>query len=405
MDQPSTLTNRLAVSNRRLILILGVLSAYGPLSTDLYMPALPTIAREFNNPYVQQTIAAYFFGLAFGQLVYGPISDRVGRKRPLLFGCSLYALASLGCTLATSMEALIGFRLLQALGGSVGMVTTVSIVRDLFEVRQSARVFSYLVLVMGSAPILAPLLGGQILLYSNWRMIFLVLTLFGLLCVALVALGLPESHPKERRTQSPLSSIFRDYARLLRDPRYMAYALPSSLMGAGFFTYLSAASPVFIGVYGVSPQHFGLIFGLNALGLIAASQLNNLLLYRYPGKRIMLTAIAVMVVLALGLVGVAASGLGGMVGLWLVLFGCVAGMGLIRPNAQAGAMAPYPERAGLASSLMGALGSGVGALAGAALSLFKGESVLPMAVIIAVAYMVALLMFVGIRRVFEVDTD
>jgi DHA1 family bicyclomycin/chloramphenicol resistance-like MFS transporter len=343
-------------------------------------------------------MAIYFFGLSFGQLIYGPISDRIGRRKPLLFGCSLYALASLGCALAPTMESLIFFRLLQSLGGSVGMVTTLSIVRDVFEVRESARILSSLILVMGAAPILAPLLGGQILLYSDWRIIFVLLSGFGLLCVALVALGLPESHPPGRRNQSPLSSVFGDYARLLSDLRFLRYALPNSLMGAGFFAYLASASLVFIGVYQVSLQNFGWIFGLNALGLIGASQLNNHLLRRYSSAQILVAAMAVLVLAALGLVLVAVLGLGGMWGIWLGLLVCVGGMGLIRPNAQAIAMAPYPERAGLASSLLAALGSGVGSLAGVALSFFQVPSALPMALTIAAAYTLGLLVFWGIRR-------
>lgn len=405
MNQTPSLPNRLSIHPRRLILILGILSAYGPLSTDMYMPALPTIAHELNSPYVQQTMAIYFFGLSFGQLIYGPISDRIGRKKPLLFGCSLYALASLGCAMAPNMESLIVLRLLQSLGGSVGMITTLSIVRDLFAVREAARVLSHLMLVMGVAPILAPLLGGQVLLYSSWRVIFLLLTGFGLLCVALVALSLPESHPPERRNRNPLGTVFSDYRRLLLDVRFLRYALPNSLMGAGFFTYLSGASLVFIGVYGVSAQNFGWIFGLNAIGMIAASQFNNFLLYRYPSRRIMVMAMTGMVVASLVLVLVAIGELGGMVGLWLMLFVCVGGMGLIRPNAQAAAMAPYPERAGLASSLLGALGSGVGSLAGATLSFFQAGSAVPMAVIIATAYTLGLSVFWGIRRLVPASRE
>lgn len=373
-----------------LIFILGTLAAYGPLSTDLYMPALPTIAQEFQSPQAHQTMAVYFLGLALGQLFYGPLSDRVGRRRPLLVGSGLFALASLGCALAPSMPLLVFFRFLQALGGSVGMVTTLAIVRDLFRGRQAAQVISYLTLVMGVAPILAPLVGGQVLLYFDWRAIFVLLALFGFLCLGLVGLALPETHPPARRTQSPFWAALGDYLRLVRERAFLAYALPNSLMGAGFFTYLSAASPVFIGVYGVSPQHFGFIFGLNALGLILSSQLNALLLRRRSSRRILVGAMVLMVGAALGLVLVAASGAGGMLGVWAALFVCVGGMGLVRPNAQALAMEPYPERAGLASSLLGAMGSGTGALAGSLLGLFPEASALPMALIIAACYGLAL---------------
>ena len=392
--------NRTGIPTTRLILILGTIAAYGPLTTDLYMPAMPTIARELDSSQVQQSMAIYFLGLAVGQMIYGPISDRIGRKRPLLFGCGLYVLASLGCAFAPNMESLIIFRLLQALGASVGMVTTLSIVRDVFEVQQSSRVLSYLMLVMGVAPILAPLLGGQILLYSSWRVIFLLLTVFGIVCVTLVLLALPETHPTERRNPNPLSTVFADYMHLLLDLRFLRYGLPQSLMGAGFFTYLAGASLVFIEVYGVSAQNFGFVFGLNAIGLIGAAQLNAFLLGRTSSFFILTRAMAVMVLASLLLVAVVLSGFGGMVGVWIMLFICVAGSGLVRPNAQAAAMAPFPERAGLASSLLGGLGTGVGALAGALLSFFHAQSALPMAVIIASAYTLALLIFWGIRLIF-----
>lgn len=244
----------------KLILILGILSAYGPLTIDLYMPALPTIGQEFQTDRIQQTMSVYFLGMALGQLFMGPLSDKFGRKRPLLFGCALYALASLGCALSPSLEALLVCRFLQALGGCAGMVLTVSMVRDLFAVKDSARVFSYLVLVMGLAPILAPLIGGQLLLYSSWRVIFLVLMVFGLLCFVMVALGLPESLPQERRNKTALANLTGNYRQLLTDVRFIAYALPASFIGAGFTVYLASAALVFIEVYGVAPQTLRLDF-------------------------------------------------------------------------------------------------------------------------------------------------
>lgn len=397
--------NRAGVPTVRLILILGTLSAFGPLTTDLYLPALPTIAQEFASPHVHQSMAIYFFGLALGQLFYGPLSDRVGRRPPLLFGCGLYTLATLGCALAPNMESLIALRLLQALGASVGMVTTLSVVRDLFDVRDSARVLSYLMLVMGVAPVLAPLLGGQILLYGDWRMVFGLLVVYGLVCIGLVAFALPESLPPSRRTKTPLSAVLPDYLRLLTDLRFQRFALPQSLMGAGFFAYLSGASLVFIGVYGVSAQNFGFVFGLNAFGLIAAAQLNTWLLGRYTGTQILTRSMAVMAVASVLLVVAASSGLGGMWAVWGLLFVCIAGSGLVRPNALAAVLAPYPERAGLASSLLGALGTGVGALAGAVLGLFPFKSALPLAIVIAAAYVLAVVIFWGIRWLYPAEGE
>ena len=382
----------------RLILILGVLSAYGPISIDLYMPALPTIGQEFQTDRVQQTMSVYFLGMALGQLFVGPLSDKFGRKRPLLFGCALYAAASLGCALSPSLGSLLLFRFLQALGGCAGMVLTVSMVRDLFAVKDSARVFSYLVLVMGLAPILAPLVGGQLLLYSGWRVIFLILMGFGLLCFVMVALGLPESLPLERRNKKALTNLAGTYRDLLTDLRFTAYALPSSFIGAGFTVYLSSAALVFIEVYGVAPQHFGWIFGLNAVGLIGMSQVNAWLLRRYSSDFILNRATFGLMLVALALLLLAVTGFGGMIGLWIALFFCVGGSGLIRPNATARAMAPFPNKAGSASALLNSLGSGLGALTGFLISLFHAKSALPMALMLALCYIFGWLLLLAFRH-------
>jgi MFS transporter, DHA1 family, multidrug resistance protein len=383
----------------KLILILGILSAYGPITIDLYMPALPTIGQEFQTERIGQTMSIYFLGMALGQLFMGPLSDKLGRKRPLLFGCALYALASLGCALSWSLESLLAFRFLQALGGCAGMVLTVSMVRDFFAVKDSAKVLSYLVLVMGLAPILAPLVGGQLLLYTSWRVIFLVLVGFGLLCFFMVALGLPESLPQERRNQAALSNLASNYRGLLRDVRFMAYALPANFIGAGFQVYLAGAALVFIEVYGVAPQNFGWIFGLNAVGLIGMSQLNAWLLRRYSSDAILNRATFVLMLIALALLLVAVTGFGGMIGLWAALFFCVGGSSLIRPNATARAMAPFPEKAGSASALLNSLGAGLGALTGYVLSLFHTESPVPMAALLALCYVVAWLLLLAFRQV------
>jgi MFS transporter, DHA1 family, multidrug resistance protein len=382
----------------KLILILGILSAYGPITIDLYMPALPTIGQEFQTDRVQQTMSVYFLGMALGQLFMGPLSDKVGRKRPLLFGCVLYALASLGCALSPSLESLLVFRFLQALGGCAGMVLTVSMVRDLFAVKDSARVFSYLVLVMGLAPILAPLIGGQLLLYSGWRVIFFILMGFGLLCFVMVALGLPESLPLKRRNKTALTHLASNYSQLFTDIRFIAYALPASFIGAGFTVYLSSAALVFIEVYGVAPQHFGWIFGLNAVGLIAMSQVNAWLLRRYSSDFILNRAMVALMLVALTLLLLAVTGFGGMIGVWIALFFCVGGSGLIRPNATARAMAPFPEQAGSASALLNSVGSGLGALTGYVLSLFHAKSAVPMASLLALCYVVAWLLFLAFRH-------
>lgn len=362
-----------------------MLTAFGPLSIDMYLPGLPSIAREFgaSTAVAQQTLSAFFLGLAAGQLLYGPLSDRLGRRPPLIFGCALYAVACIGCALATSIPSLLLLRLAQALGGCAGIVIARSVVRDLFDQRESARMYSLLTLVMGLAPITAPLIGGQLLALFGWRAIFIVLSAFGMLCLALVLFSLPETLPPERRTQAGMGDALRAYRGLLADGRFMGFALASGLAYASMFAYISGSPFVFIELNGVPPERFGLLFGLNALGLIAASQLNRVLLSRFDGGRILTAALAIIAAAGLLLVVVTASGVGGFPGMLAVLFICIATLGLVQPNATAAAMAPYGRRAGSASAMLGATQFIFGALAGALVGLLANGTALPMAAVIA----------------------
>ena len=372
-------------SNARLAVVLGILSAFGPFSIDMYLPGLPAIAREFGveTAAAQQTLSAFFIGLAVGQLIYGPVSDRLGRRRPLLFGCAVYALACLGCFVSPSLGGLILLRFAMALGACAGMVITRSVVRDLFDQRESARMYSMLVLVMGLAPVLAPLVGGQLLLYWGWRVIFLALAAFGVLCLALVYFALPESLPSERRTRHGLGEVLRRYGGLLSDSRFMGYTLAGGLASAAMFTYISGSPFVFIELNGVPPERYGLLFGINALGLIAASQLNRWLLGRYSGGQILVTALAVTAGTGVLLALAAATGIGGFAGMLVLLFFCIASTGLVGPNATAAAMAPYARQAGSASALLGAVQFGLGAVAGSLVGVFFNGTALPMAGVIA----------------------
>jgi DHA1 family bicyclomycin/chloramphenicol resistance-like MFS transporter len=270
-----------------------------------------------------------------------------------------------------------------ALGACAGMVITRSVVRDLFDQRESARMYSMLVLVMGLAPILAPLVGGQLLLHWGWRVIFLVLSGFGVLCFALVYWGLRESLPPERRTRQGPGAVLRSYGGLLADGRFLGYTIASGLASAAMFAYISGSPFVFIELNGVPPEQYGLLFGLNAVGLIAASQLNRWLLTRFSGGQILVTALAVTAGTGLLLALAAATGFGGFGGLLVLLFFCIASTGLVGPNAIAGAMAPYAQRAGSASAMLGAIQFGLGAAAGALVGLFFNGTALPMAAVIA----------------------
>jgi DHA1 family bicyclomycin/chloramphenicol resistance-like MFS transporter len=408
MTTPSIATSRPIPSYAKLAIILGTLSAFAPLSIDMYLPALPTIASDFSTQtsVVQQTLAVFFIGLAVGQTFYGPIADRVGRRPPLLFGSALYMLACIGCAFAPTIQSLILLRLAQALGGCAGIVISRSIVRDLFDQQESARMYSFLMLVMGLAPITAPLIGGQLLLYFGWRAIFVTLSGFGLLCVLLVALILPETLPAERRTRAGLGAALRIYGEILTSRSYMGFAIAGGLAASAMFAYISGSPFVFIELNGVAPERFGLLFGTNAIGLIAAAQVNRWLLTRFQGVRILNAALTFTALSGLLLLIVTATGFGGFPAMLIVLFFCIASTGLVGPNATAAAMAPYAHRAGSAAALLGAIQFVLGAGAGSLVGLLHNGTALPMAGVIALCAVGSflILQFLAVRPLPQTTT-
>jgi MFS transporter, DHA1 family, multidrug resistance protein len=383
------------MSRKGLMLVLGALAAFGPLSIDMYLPGLPMIGVEYGQPTaaVQQTLTAFMIGSAFGQLFYGPLSDRFGRRPPLLVGTVLYTLAALGCALSSGLPALIALRLLQALGSSAGMVIARSVVRDISEPQEAARRLSTLMLIMGIAPVLAPILGGQLVTGFGWRSVFWVLTAFGVVTTLLAAVRLPETHDPHRRSQGGFTAVLRTYGLLLRDRRFIGFALSGGFVGAALFTYISASSFVFIELRGLTPQQFSLVFALNAAGLIGSSQLNRLLLRRVSSFTVIQRLLPLLVLCGTALVAVTLADVGGLPGFMLPLFLCLAGYGLISPNASALALSDHGTRAGAASALMGTLQMAVGAIAGALVSAFQQSSALPLALGVALSLLAALLSF------------
>jgi len=370
-----------------LLLMLGGLIAFAPLSIDMYLPGLPDIAREFgvSAGVAQYTLAAYFVGMALGQAVYGPVADRYGRKPPLYFGLALYTVASLGCMIASSIHALIAWRFAQALGGCATVVMPLAMVADRFDQAGSAKVFSRLMLVMGVAPILAPVLGSLVVGQWGWRAIFGLLAVSGFMALLATRFLLSESLPVGTRPAGSLSTALHGYGRLLRQRDFVGFALIGGCAGAGMFAYIAGSSFVFIDLYGLSAQQYGAVFGANALGLIAASQINHALLVRWGGARLMQGAVLAMAVL--GLLGVAGSLLAprfglvpgqGMLPLLLLLvpvFCFLVTFGFISPNTSAAAMARHGEGGGSASALIGTLQFGLGAAAGAMTSVMAAAGV------------------------------
>lgn len=365
--------------------LLGVLIAIGPLSIDMYLPGFPAMAAEFagqpGKP--EYTLASFFVGMAFGQLVYGPVSDRFGRKPPLYVGLALYTLASLAGALTASLGHLAAWRLLQGLGGCAGMVITRAVIRDRCGLRDSARAMSMLMLVMGVAPILAPMLGGWVVAAWGWRAIFWILAGFGAFCLVAMRLGLAESH--DTRHAPPLSwrRIGDDFRALLGERAFMGYSLSAGCAMAGFFAYIAGSPHVFIELYRLSASQYGWLFGLNALGFIVASQANARLARRIEPTRVLRRALRALAVLALWLAALALAGQPPLAALLAPLALAIASLGFIVPNATAAALATHGQRAGTASALMGALQFGLATLAGTLMGLGHGTSAAPLAAIMA----------------------
>jgi DHA1 family bicyclomycin/chloramphenicol resistance-like MFS transporter len=368
----------------RLTLVLGAVMATGPLALDMYLPALPTLEAEFaaSTARVQHTVSAYLFGMGLGQLAFGPLTDRFGRKRPLLVGLGIFALASAGCALAHSIDSFALLRFAQALGGSAGMVVIRAVIRDRFDAIQSARVLSLMMLVMGVAPILAPLAGGWLLVNGSWHWIFWVLAAYALFCVAAVFLFLEESHPPDARAPS-VGRALAGVLPLMRDRRFLGPDLVFMAAFGAFFAYLAAAPFVFIRFFSVPADRFGWYFGANALGFIAVSQLNRRLVAGRGPRRVLGWGVYLLCVAALLLLACALTGIAGFAGVFGALFLAVASLGLIASNALAVALAPFGDRAGGASSLLGSSQALTGVVASAAVGWIHAKGAAPMAVVVA----------------------
>ena len=370
--------------NFRSILILGALSAFGPLAIDFYLPAFPAMALAFgtDEQHVQMTLAAYFLGLSIGQLAYGPVADRFGRRIPLLTGVGLFTAASLACAFAPNLEWLIGARFIQALGGCAGMVIARAVVSDKCDAVGSAKVFSQLMLVMGLAPILAPMLGGLLVNTTGWQSIFLVLTFFSALVGLAVALGLPESMPAHVPRQ-PLSGALRQYGRLLADPVFLGHALTGGIAIAGMFAYIAGSPFVFIKLYGVPPEHFGWLFGANAAGFILVAQINARMLAKRGPAFLLSRTVWIYVGAGLALLAVTSMHTEQLWPLLIPLFICISSLGCILPNASACAMNGQGARAGSASAMLGCLQFSVAAGAAALVGVLHDGSAVPMAMVIS----------------------
>lgn len=384
----------------RLLLILGALSAFGPLAIDFYLPSFPALARAFATDveHVQLSLASYFVGLAIGQLIYGPMADRFGRRKPLLVGVALFSLASLACALAPSLEWLIAARFVQALGGCAGMVVSRAVVRDMCDPISSAKVFSQLMLVMGLAPILAPLAGGLLLSSLGWPSIFICLTLFSFACLLAVAKWLPETLADDA-PPAPLRGALGEYKRLFADLPFMGYALTGGFAIAGMFAYIAGSPFIFIELYGIPAEHYGWLFGSNALGFILVAQLNAWLVARHGPAYWLGKTVWFYLACGLGLLLVALSKPLALWPLLIPLFGCIASLGILLPNASACAMAGQGKHAGSASALLGSVQFVIAASAAAMVGVLHDGSAWPVAAVIFSCGILAVSFSLFTRRV------
>lgn len=372
------------------IMLLALLTSLGPLSIDMYLPALPQMANDFGitTQRVANTLPAYFLGLALGQLIYGPLSDRIGRKTPLYFGLLLYICASILCTFANSEWSLIAARILQALGGCVGVVIARAAIRDRLDLQSSAQAFASMMIVMGIAPIIAPSLGALVLLYFSWPAVFVFLSAIGLICLICVHFFFQETLPVERRLNLNIKQVLNLYGAIFKQKSFRWPMLAGCFSGGILFCYISSSASILMDDYGLNQQQFAYAFGLNALGIMLLSSINKKLGRTFSVlQRLKIGAVLQL----LGVIVLLSASLLSNVALWIVLIGmflAISGIGFTGPNAMALAMAEQGERAGTASAVMGSMQFACGLLAGVMLNFLLWSALANMAIV--------MLIFVGI---------
>ncbi|MER7278628.1 multidrug effflux MFS transporter [Dactylosporangium sp. NPDC000244] len=372
----------LAGSRLWLVLVLGSLSGFAPLTIDMYLPALPGMARDLHTsvPMVQLSLTVFVIGLALGQVLAGPLSDTWGRRRPLLGGLVLYVIGSLCCAAAPNAGLLVAARALESLGAAAGIVLARATVRDLFEGPAMTRFFSTIMLVNGLAPILAPVAGGQLLRLAGWRVLFVVLAAVGVVLLVAVLAGLPESLPPERRRPAHLGGTLRSMAGLATDRAYLRYVLAAALMFAAVFAYISGSSFVLQNAYGLSAQQFSLVFGANGLGIVLFAQVNGWLVGRGHTAHALLRAALVVAVVAAAGVLLSTAAHAPLPVVLVCLFAVVSMLGVVLADATSLALGPHAATAGAASSLQGLLQFLVGGIAASAMGLAGPGSAVAMGV-------------------------
>ncbi|MCK0122981.1 Bcr/CflA family multidrug efflux MFS transporter [Gelidibacter sp. F2691] len=385
-----------------IILILGLLSALGPFSIDLYLPGFPEIARDLNSTTgrVALSLSSYFVGVSLGQMIYGPLLDRFGRRTPLLVGLFIYFLASVYIVYVTTVDALILARFIQALGGCAGMVAARALVRDLFPVSETAKIFSLLMLVIAVSPIIAPTLGGFATARWGWPSIFIILAVLVALNILLVYFWLPLGAPPDTTMSLKPKPIITKFWNVFKTPQFYTYTLTGSFAASGLYAYIAGSPHVFMELYGVSEKQYGWIFGIIAMGLVTASQVNTYMLKKYTSQQIVKVTLLCQVVAGALLFFGTVFQLIEMYSMIVLVFLFLSTQGFAFPNTSALSLAPFEKSAGTASALMGALQLGIGAIITALVSTLSNETPLPMTGIMFLCASVSvIILYWGTRKI------
>ncbi len=386
----------------KLILILGALTALGPFSIDMYLPGFAGIAIDLKTTVakVAMTLSSYFIGISAGQLLYGPLLDRFGRKKPLFIGLLVYILASLGCVFVQDIDTFIGLRFIQAIGSCAATVASVSMVRDLFPVKDIPKVFSMLMLVVGLSPMLAPTVGGYITADYGWHTVFLILMVIGIFILLASQFGLPNSYQPDPTISLKPKPILTNFWVILQEPQFYTYAFAGSIAFSGLFTYVAVSPILFMDIYTVDAKMYGWIFAFMSLSFIGASQLNSVLLKRFTSEQMILGALLVQTGISVLFLILAMNNLLNLYGTIALLFLFLACLGISNPNTAGLTLAPFTRNAGSASALMGAIQLGLGALASFAVGVFVTNSIVPMVWLITGTTVLALIvLLIGKRKI------
>ncbi|MDN5287560.1 MAG: Bcr/CflA family efflux transporter [Mucilaginibacter sp.] len=383
-----------------LILILGSLTALAPFSIDMYLPAFKSIAKHLNTStdQVALSLSSFFIGVSVGQLLYGPLLDRFGRKNPLYFGLAVYIVASIGCYFSTTLEMLIVMRFFQAIGSCAASVASMAMVRDLFPVEDNAKVIALLILVLGASPMLAPTVGSYVSAAFSWEVIFLILTIIAVLILLAVIFFLPESYQPDPTYSLKPIPIIGNFLQVIKNPQFFTYSLSGAFAFAGLFAYVSSSPIVFIEVFKVSEKSFGWIFAILSIGFIGSSQVNSLLVKKYKSEQMVNVTLICMVIISMIFLIGSLNGWFGIGGTIVMIFGVLCCVGICYPNTAALSLAPFTKNAGAASALLGAFQMAIGSLSSIGITLIVSHSPLPMAGVMAASAIVALLILLIGKR-------